>query len=197
LDLYYYGFSCDIRIFSALSVVIVDHPVTIVVLLGVSGSGKTTVGRLLAERLRWPFFDADDFHPEQNIAKMARHQPLTDADRKPWLERLAELIETRIETRRSAVIACSALRQTYRERLARGHQEVVFVYLKGSFALIRDRLAHRCGHFMPADLLPSQFAALEEPLDAITIDIRKPPEAIVETIVRCLEDQMGVLPQNT
>jgi len=174
-----------------------ERPVTIVVLLGVSGSGKTTIGQQLAARLRWPFFDGDDFHPEQNIAKMAQHQPLTDADREPWLERLAELIETSTDTGRSAVIACSALRQTYRDRLARGYREVVFVYLKGSFELIRDRLLHRRGHFMPADLLPSQFAALEEPADAITIDIRTPPAAIVETIVRCLEDRWVALPRNT
>jgi gluconokinase len=167
--------------------VIPDRPV-IVVLLGVSGSGKTTIGRRLAERLRWPFFDGDDFHPEENLTKMARHQPLTDADREPWLDRLAELIETSIAAGRSAVIACSALRRAYRERLARGHREVTFVYLRGSFELIRDRLARRQGHFMPIDLLPSQFEALEEPLDAVTVDIRQSPEAIVEALARRLED---------
>lgn len=167
-----------------------DRPVAIVVLLGVSGSGKSTIGRRLAERLRWPFFDGDDFHPEQNIEKMARRQPLTDADREPWLDRLAELIEASITAGHSAVIACSALRHSYRERLARGHREVVFVYLKGSFELIRERLARRREHFMPLDLLPSQFAALEEPSDAITIDIRQTPEAIVETVVRRLEDRL-------
>ncbi|WP_434149207.1 gluconokinase [Methylocaldum gracile subsp. desertum] len=167
-----------------------DRPVAIVVLLGVSGSGKSTIGQRLAERLRWPFFDGDDFHPVQNIEKMARGQPLTDADREPWLDRLAELIETSVATGRSAVIACSALRHSYRKRLARGHREVVFVYLKGSFELIRERLARRQEHFMPLDLLPSQFAALEEPSDAITIDIRQTPEAIVETIVRRLEDRL-------
>lgn len=167
-----------------------DRPV-IVVLLGVSGSGKTTIGRRLAERLRWPFFDGDDFHPEENLTKMARHQPLTDADREPWLDRLAELIETSIAAGRSAVIACSALRRAYRERLARGHREVTFVYLRGSFELIRDRLARRQGHFMPIDLLPSQFEALEEPLDAVTVDIRQSPEAIVEALARRLEDSCG------
>jgi gluconokinase len=167
--------------------VIPDRPV-IVVLLGVSGSGKTTIGRRLAERLHWPFFDGDDFHPEQNLTKMAQHQPLTDADREPWLDRLAELIEMSIAAGRSAVIACSALRRAYRERLARGHREVTFVYLRGSFELIRDRLARRQGHFMPIDLLPSQFEALEEPLDAVTVDIRQSPEAIVEALARRLED---------
>lgn len=174
-----------------------QRPAAIVVLLGVSGSGKSTVGKRLAERLRWPFFDGDDFHPETNIAKMARRQPLTDADREPWLDRLAELIETSIAAGQSAVIACSALRQTYRKRLARGHREVVFVYLKGSFGLIRDRLARRRGHFMTADLLPSQFAAIEEPADAIAVDIRESPDAIAETLVRRLEDRLGGLPRNT
>lgn len=164
-----------------------DRPI-IVVLLGVSGSGKTTIGRRLAEHLRWPFFDGDDFHPEQNLAKMAKRQPLTDADREPWLDRLGELIEASIAAGLSAVIACSALRRAYRERLARGRREVVFVYLKGSFELIRDRLARRQGHFMPIDLLPSQFETLEEPLDAVTIDIRQSPEAIVKTLDRRLED---------
>lgn len=152
-----------------------DRPV-IVVLLGVSGSGKTTIGLRLAERLSWPFFDGDDFHPEQNLTKMMQHQPLTDADREPWLDRLAELIEASIAAGRSAVIACSALRHAYRERLARGRREVVFVYLKGCFELVRDRLARRQGHFMPIDLLPSQFETLEEPLDAIAIDIRESPK---------------------
>jgi len=169
----------------------VERLVAIVVLLGVSGSGKSTIGKRLAERLRWPFFDGDDFHPARNIAKMARHQPLTDADREPWLDQLAELIEASIGAGRSTVIACSALRQRYRERLSRGYREVVFVYLKGSPELIRDRLAHRREHFMPADLLPSQFAALEEPADAITIDISEPPEAIVEAIVRRLDERFA------
>ncbi len=169
-------------------------PVTIIVLLGVSGSGKSTLGKRLADRLGWPFFDGDDFHPARNIAKMARGQPLTDEDREVWLDRLAEVIETSIAAGRSAVIACSALRQTYRERLARGHREVVFVYLKGSPELIRDRLAHRHGHFMPADLLPSQFAALEEPIDALTIDIRESPDTLVETIVHRLGDRVPAPP---
>jgi gluconokinase len=155
--------------------------------LGLRKNNHRPTARRTAEHLRWPFFDGDDFHPEQNLAKMAKRQPLTDADREPWLDQLAELIEASIAAGLSAVIACSALRRAYRERLARGRREVAFVYLKGSFELIRDRLARRQGHFMPIDLLPS-LETLEEPLDAVTIDIRQSPEAIVKTLDRRLED---------
>lgn len=143
----------------------------IVVVMGVSGCGKTTIGQALADALGWPFLDADDFHPEANVAKMRTGVPLTDDDRWPWLDRLATEM-TAINARGgSAVLGCSALKQAYRDRLARAG-DVRIVYLKGDRAAIEPRLAARAGHYMPASLLTSQFAALEEPADAIVVDIR-------------------------
>jgi gluconokinase len=164
----------------------------VIILMGVSGSGKTTIGRLLAQDLVWPFYDGDDFHPQANINKMRRGIPLTDDDRDAWLTVLRQWIDTLIDTRRSAVLACSALKQTYRDRLQR--PEVHFVYLKGDRALIRQRLLARQGHFMPADLLASQFATLEEPQGVPVIDIAQAPETIVAVIKRTLEfEQNGAL----
>ncbi len=150
----------------------------IVVLMGVCGCGKTTVGRSLAAELDWTFLDADDFHPQASVAKMAAGIALTDADRLPWLDRLAEEIRSETEYGRDVVLACSALKQAYRERLAQGaRQDLVFVYLKGNATTIEPRLALRSGHFMSASLLASQFAALEEPAGAIVVDIRQTAEA--------------------
>jgi gluconokinase len=150
----------------------------IVVLMGVSGSGKTTVGRSLAAELGWAFLDADDFHSQASIAKMAAGIALTDDDRFPWLDRLAEEIRAETARDRDVVLACSALKQGYRERLAQGAgQDLVFVYLKGDATTIEPRLASRSGHYMPASLLASQFAALEEPAGAIVVDIRQTPKA--------------------
>ena len=150
----------------------------IVVLMGVSGSGKTTVGRAVAAELGWTFLDADDFHSQASIAKMAAGIALTDDDRLPWLDRLAEEIRAETARGRDVVLACSALKQAYRERLAQGaRQDLVFVYLKGDATTIEPRLASRSGHYMPASLLASQFAALEEPAGAIVVDIRQTPEA--------------------
>src|SRR2546425_4121644 len=149
-----------------------------VVLMGVSGSGKTTVGRSLAAELGWTFLDADDFHSQASIAKMAAGIALTDDDRFPWLDRLAEEIRAETARGRDVVLACSALKQAYRERLAQGaRQDLVFVYLKGDATTIEPRLALRSGHYMPASLLASQFAALEEPAGAIVVDIRPTPKA--------------------
>ena len=134
----------------------------IVIIFGVSGAGKTTVGKLLANELGWQFFDADDFHPRTNIEKMHSRIPLTDEDRWPWLENLRELIKRCIATSRDAVLACSALKRAYREQLRVG-TEVKFVFLRGDYALVEEQLRHRRGHFMNPALLRSQFADLEEP----------------------------------
>jgi len=142
------------------------------VLMGVCGCGKTSVGRALADNLGWAFLDADDFHPPANVAKMAAGIALDDEDRWPWLDRLRAELET-IEARgEHAVVACSALRQRYRDRLSRG-RELRWVFLKGDRATIEPRMASRTGHFMPASLLQSQFAALEEPTTAMVVDIRQ------------------------
>jgi gluconokinase len=154
----------------------------VIILMGVSGSGKTTIGKLLAQRLGWTFYDGDDFHPPANVEKMRNGIPLTDADRESWLSALQQLIDSLLQNGRSAVLACSALKQNYRTRLQRNENEVRFVYLKGDPDLIRQRLTNRHGHFMPTDLLASQFVTLEEPQEVLTIDIAQSPEAIVTGI---------------
>ncbi len=156
-----------------------------IVVMGVAGSGKTTVGRRLADALGWPFYDGDDFHPLANVEKMARGDALTDADRAPWLDALASLIAGADGT--SAVLACSALKGAYRKRLATGTDAVFFVYLRASVEVIRERLAARRGHFFDPDLLESQFAALEEPAEALTLDATRPPEALVAAIRAAFE----------
>lgn len=146
--------------------------------MGVSGSGKTAVGKALGERLHIPFYDGDDFHSRANIEKMTNGIPLTDADRWPWLEALAQLLK---ETP-SMILACSALKASYRERL-KVAPDVQFIYLKGSCALIEERLKKRRGHFFNPDLLKSQFADLEEPKDALVVNINLPLTEIVQKIV--------------
>ena len=154
----------------------------IVIVMGVAGSGKTTIGRLLAESAGCQFLDADTLHPPANIAKMSAGTPLTDDDREPWLSALREQIVAAVNRQHNLVIACSALKETYRAFLARG-VPVVWAYLKGRPDVFRDRLRHRTGHFMTAQLLSSQFDALEEPADAIIVDASQPPAAIVDEIL--------------
>jgi gluconokinase len=154
---------------------------TILILMGVSGSGKTTVGRLLAQEVGWQHFDADDFHPAANIEKMKRGLPLNDADREPWLLRLREVISSCLERNESAVLSCSALKESYRSILAID-EAVHFVYLQGSSDLIRQRLSNRSDHYMNPVLLDSQFDTLEEPSDSLRIDISAPPRKIVAAI---------------
>jgi len=155
----------------------------IVVLMGVSGAGKTTIGAALAQELGWPFIDADDYHPQANVAKMAAGKPLDDEDRWPWLDRLNAMLRGQTE----AVLACSALKERYRQRLAQGIEPLAWVYLKGDIELIRSRLGERRHRYMPASLLESQFAALEPPPEAITVDVSGDVDECVATIVRALQ----------
>ncbi len=155
----------------------------IIIVMGVSGCGKTTVGQQLADRLGWPFFDGDAFHPPANIDKMSRGIPLTDDDRWGWLAAIADRMRELIAQDRSAVFACSALKQKYRDQLSID-PAVHFVYLKGSYDLIWSRMQQRAGHYMKANMLASQFEALEEPRDALTLDIARPPAELVDAIVK-------------
>ncbi|MFQ4139439.1 gluconokinase [Nodosilinea sp. PGN35] len=159
----------------------------IIVLMGVSGVGKTTVGKRLAQRLEIPFHEGDDFHSPDNIAKMERGEPLNERDRTPWIESLQNCIETLLANGQQAVIACSALKADYRQQLGGGHDRVEFVLLKGSRALIQERLNQREDHFMAASLLNSQMEALEAPADSLVVEVDKTPEAIVESIVDGLD----------
>lgn len=149
--------------------------------MGVAGSGKTAFGRMLAERLGWDFFDADDFHPPENIAKMAAGIPLDDSDREPWLAALANLLDSTLQAGKHPVLACSALKETYRQRLLDGRNETAIIYLKGSYDLISSRIAARQGHYMKPTMLQSQFDILEEPKNALILDISMPLEAMVQT----------------
>ncbi|TMU57690.1 gluconokinase [Flagellimonas algicola] len=154
--------------------------------MGVSGTGKSTIGTMLSEQLGIPFFDGDDYHPEANVKKMSAGRPLNDHDRQGWLLRLNELAKEYQST--GAVIACSALKQSYRDLLRQGmNEKLAFVFLEGSFELIKSRLESRKGHFMTSTLLQSQFDTLEPPEDAITVSIALQPTEITEQVIKQLE----------
>ncbi|MGB9382910.1 MAG: gluconokinase [Candidatus Binatus sp.] len=159
----------------------------IVIVMGVTGAGKTTIGRALAAALGWEFHDGDDLHSEANKLKMRSGIALDDADRAPWLAAIRRLIEAMLSQGRDSVVACSALKQSYRDEIVVDPKAVKIVYLKGSKEMIAERLRNRGAHFMDPDLLQSQFDTLEEPRDAIVVDIAAAPEAIVNEIVAALE----------
>lgn len=158
----------------------------VIVVMGVSGAGKTTVGSSLAAELGWSFHDGDDFHPAENVSKMTGGRTLDDSDRLPWLRRIRAFIERRLEAGEPAVIACSALKRSYRELLM-VDPRVALVHLRGDYELIAERLARRRGHFMPSGLLDSQFEALEEPASALVLDVSAAPADLVRAIV----DELG------
>lgn len=158
----------------------------IVLLMGTTGAGKTTVGKMLAQQLRWTFLDADDFHPSANIEKMKRGIPLTDADRGPWLAAIHEELLRRSAAGENVVLACSALKQKYRDQLAAG-AEMKIVYLRGSYEEMRRHIAARRGHFAGEAILAGQFADLEEPTDGIVVDVSRAPEEIVSELRRELQ----------
>jgi gluconokinase len=158
----------------------------VIVMMGVTGTGKTRVGRLLASQLGWAFYDADDYHSRTSIEKMRAGALLTDEDRAPWLARLHDLVAACVERGENVVLACSALKAAYRDRLRVDAQQVVFVYLNGDPALIAARLAARRGHYMPASLLASQLAILEQPTEGVRVDIAATPETIVRRVRQAL-----------
>jgi gluconokinase len=160
----------------------------VVVLMGVSGAGKTTIGRRLADALGWSFDDADDLHSGANKAKMAAGIALTDADRAPWLASINNLIARSLAQHTNLVLACSALKQSYRDRIVVEAARVKIVYLKGSPELIAARIADRKSHFMNKNLLASQFETLEEPHDGIVVDVTATPDSIVDNI----RTQLGI-----
>ena len=160
----------------------------IVLVMGTTGSGKTTVGQMLAKRLGWLFLDADDFHSASNKEKMHRGIPLTDADRMPWLASMHDYLAKAYEENRSVVLGCSALKRSYRQML-REKLSVEVVYLKGSYEVIDAHLRERQGHFADDKILAAQFADLEEPNDAIVVDVQLQPEQIVEEILKQLPRQ--------
>jgi gluconokinase len=164
-------------------------PPLVIVLMGVSGCGKSTTGAALSKRLGWPFRDADSFHPPANIAKMSRGVPLNDEDRWPWLAAIAQWIDARCAAGKPGIVSCSALKRAYRSRIVGAREGVQLVYLKGDMGLIGQRLQARKDHFMPASLLESQFAALEEPgadERPVVVSIALSPPRVAQTIIERL-----------
>lgn len=159
----------------------------IVIVMGVSGSGKTTIGKQLAASLQWEFSDADTFHSPENVEKMRRGIPLSETDRLPWLKSLQTAIAQWLQADKNVVLACSALKQSYRQFLMLDSDRVQLVYLKGSYQLIYNRLQMRQNHYMSAELLNSQFDLLEEPTEAISVDISAPTQVILQTIESALK----------
>lgn len=159
-----------------------------IILMGVSGSGKSTLGLELAREIGWPFYDGDEFHPPQNIAKMTAGEPLDDQDRQPWLKALNQLIRDKLQAGQSLVLACSALKRSYRQMLRKGvPDQVEFVFLQGEYDLIQERMNARPDHYMAPAMLSSQFDALEVPQKALILEISRPAEELVAEIIKVLE----------
>jgi len=158
-----------------------------IVLMGVSGCGKTRIGEALTQTMGWPFYDGDDYHPKANIDKMSQGMPLNDDDRQPWLEELHKIIREHLDRGMDVIVSCSALKAKYRETLRGDLENVRFVHLAGSAELIYERLQHRNGHFMKAEMLQSQFADLEIPQDALSVSIDQPVNKVVAEIVEKLD----------
>lgn len=156
--------------------------------MGVSGSGKTTTGQALARRLGWDFFDADDFHPPENITKMTAGIPLSDSDRTPWLASLHNQLLSTLKAGRHPVLACSALKAKYRAQLLEGIDGIAIIFLKGSYDLIWSRMSARQRHYMKPEMLQSQFDALQEPQEAIVLDVNMPVKDMVDTIIKNIEE---------
>jgi len=157
-----------------------------IIFMGVSGCGKTTIGKKTADVFGVQYFEGDEYHPQENVEKMSQGIPLTDEDRKGWLDTLSKLIRDTLDAGQSGVLSCSALKQKYRDRLCVDPDLVRFIYLKGSFGLIQSRMKQRTDHYMPANLLASQFTTLEEPDDVFTVNIDQPPEEIIDEVVSYL-----------
>lgn len=170
----------------AFGAVMMKHHLKILILMGPMGCGKTTIGLLLSQKLGWPFIDADDLHPEENVAKMRAGIALTDEDRLPWLNILRDRIGQWIEQNQSAVLGCSALKQTYRDRLGIDQETVISVYLKGSYQVLQERVAARHHPYMDKNLLQSQLDTLEEPDGGIVVDIAQTPEETTAAIMDAL-----------
>ncbi|WP_013322699.1 gluconokinase [Gloeothece verrucosa] len=166
----------------------------ICIIMGVSGSGKSTIGKLLSQELGWQFYDGDDFHPLENVEKMKQGIALNDADREPWLKALRRLIDNLQTQQENGIIACSALKENYRELLQGNDDNIIFIYLQGSFETIRKRLLHREGHFMKENLLNSQLETLETPHNAIVVDISLSPQEMVDKIIAYLQPKFDGYP---
>ena len=158
----------------------------LIIITGVSGVGKTTIGKLLSENMGWTFYEGDDYHTDVNLDKMRNGTPLTDDDRWPWLNALRTKISEIVLHEKDAVLSCSALKESYRMRLGSGLKDIVFVYLRGDYQLVRNRISARVGHFMSADLLVSQYSDLEEPQNGIIVDAALEPMAIINYLKRAL-----------
>jgi len=158
-----------------------------IICMGVSGSGKSSVGKAISNSLGWDFYDADDFHSPENIAKMTKGEPLDDLDRASWLTSLHDLISSCLQSNRPGVLACSALKKSYRNRLTSGNDGVQLIYLRGDYELIMSRLAERSDHYMKPELLKSQFEILEEPQDALVVDVSRTVDEILRVVLPYLE----------